>query len=68
MHVFTVAPIAVLWTIYVRPEYRHGAVGRRLIYSAIDIAKGEGACAFFAIVTPDCHAWRSITPVPVSLV
>jgi L-amino acid N-acyltransferase YncA len=66
MHVFTVAPIAVLWTIYVRPEYRHGAVGRRLIWSAMDLAKKEGACAFFATVAPTslggeslCHLFRS---------
>jgi L-amino acid N-acyltransferase YncA len=66
MHVFTVAPIAVLWTVYVRPEYRHGAVGRRLVWSAMDIAKKEGACAFFATVAPTspggqslCHLFRS---------
>ena len=53
MHVFTVAPIAVLWTIYVRPEYRHGAVGRRLIWSALDIAKKEWA-----------HAPSTITVAP----
>jgi L-amino acid N-acyltransferase YncA len=66
MHVFTVQPIAVLWTIYVRPEYRQGAVGRQLILAAMDIAKTEGACAFFATVAPTspggqalCHLFRS---------
>ena len=66
MHVFTVAPIAVLWTIYVRPEYREGAVGRKLIFLAMDLAKKEGACAFFATVAPTsyggqslCHLFRS---------
>lgn len=65
MQVFSAAPIAVLWTIYVRPEYRHGAVGRRLIWSACDIAKSEGARAFFATVAPTgpggqalCHLFR----------
>jgi L-amino acid N-acyltransferase YncA len=72
MHVFTVAPIAVLWTIYVRPEYRHGAVGRRLIWSAMDIAKKEGACAFFATVAPTspggqslCHLFREFGFAPM---
>ena len=66
MHVFTTAPIAVLWTIYVRPEYRHGAVGRKLIWSALDVARNEGACAFFATVAPTspggqslCHLFRA---------
>lgn len=66
MHVFTALPIAVLWTIYVRPEYRHAAVGRKLIWSAMDIAKSEGACAFFATVAPTsaggqslCHLFRA---------
>jgi L-amino acid N-acyltransferase YncA len=65
MHVFTREPIAVLWTIYVRPEYRDGAIGRRLIYSALDLAKSEGACAFFMTVAPTsepakalCHILR----------
>ena len=72
MHVFTVAPIAVLWTIYVRPEYRHGAVGRRLIWSAMDIARREGACAFFATVAPTsyggqalCHLFREFGFAPM---
>ena len=65
MHVFTVKPIAVLWSIYVRPEYRHGAVGRKLVWLAADIARSEGACAFFATVAPTsiggkslCHLFR----------
>ena len=72
MHVFTGAPIAVLWTIYVRPEYRHGAVGRRLIWSAMDIARKEGACAFFATVAPTsyggqalCHLFREFKFEPM---
>jgi L-amino acid N-acyltransferase YncA len=52
MHVFSVQPIAVLWTIYVAPELRNSSVGRLLVWSAVDIAKHEGACAFFATVAP----------------
>jgi L-amino acid N-acyltransferase YncA len=65
MHVFSVQPIAVLWTIYVAPEHRNSAVGRMLVWSAVDIAKHEGACAFFATVAPTspgamalCHLFR----------
>lgn len=72
MHVFTAAPIAVLWTIYVRPEYRHGAVGRKLIWLATDLAKKEGACAFFATVAPAgpggqalCHLFREFGFAPM---
>jgi len=72
MHVFTVAPIAVLWTIYVTPEYRKSMVGRRLIWHAIDIARSEGACAFFATVAPTsaggqslCHLFRSFDFEPM---
>jgi L-amino acid N-acyltransferase YncA len=66
MHVFTAAPIAVLWTIYVAPEHRMSAVGRRLVWAAIDLAGHEGACAFFATVAPTspgaqalCHLFRA---------
>lgn len=66
MQVFTVQPIAVLWTIYVAPEYRNSSVGRQLVWAAVDIAKHEGACAFFATIAPTspgaqalCHLFRS---------
>lgn len=65
MHVFTVKPIAVLWTIYVAPEHRNSAVGRHLVWGAVEIAKIDGACAFFATVAPTspgaqalCHLFR----------
>lgn len=65
MHIFSVDPIAVLWTIYVAPQYRRSAVGRQLVWGALDIAKHEGACAFFATVAPTspgaqalCHLFR----------
>jgi L-amino acid N-acyltransferase YncA len=60
LHVFTARPIAVLWIIYVTPEYRHSAVGRRLVWFAADIAKSEGACAFFATVAPTSPAAQSL--------
>ena len=66
MHVFTTEPIAVLWTIYVRPENRYGSIGRMLIAHAANIAKSEGACVFFFTVAPTspaaqglCHILRS---------
>ena len=72
MHVFTVAPIAVLWSIYVRPEYRHGAVGRKLVWLAADLAKADGACAFFATVAPTsiggqslCHLFKEFDFAPM---
>jgi L-amino acid N-acyltransferase YncA len=52
MHTFTRRPIACLWTIYVNPEQRRSAVGQRLIWAAMDLARIEGACAFFATVAP----------------
>jgi GNAT superfamily N-acetyltransferase len=55
-HVFTVKPIAVLWMIYVMPPYRRGPLGRLLVWFAADLAKSEGACAFFATVAPVSRA------------
>ena len=52
MWVFTKRPIGVLWTIYVAPEHRGGDVGKRLVWAAIDLAKLDNACAFFATVAP----------------
>ena len=52
MHIFTTKPIAVLWTIYVAPEHRKSLLGRKLVRGAIEVAKTEGACAFFATVAP----------------
>lgn len=60
MHVFTVKPIAVLWTIYVRPEYRYGSIGRMLVYHATHLAKAEGACAFFFTVAPTSPAAQAL--------
>jgi L-amino acid N-acyltransferase YncA len=72
MHVFTRAPIAVLWTIYVAPAHRRSAVGRQLVWAAVDIAKHEGACAFFATVAPTspgaqalCHLFRAFGFAPM---
>ena len=59
-HVFTSRPIAYLWMIYVMPPHRRSAVGRLLVWFAMDIAKCEGACAFFATVPPTSPAARSL--------
>lgn len=47
---FSERPIAVLQNIYVEKKFRRSAIGRILIMMAADLAKSEGACAFFAPV------------------
>jgi L-amino acid N-acyltransferase YncA len=59
-HVFTVQPIAILWMFYVMPSYRRGAVGRMLLWFALDLARGDNACAFFATIAPTSIAGRSL--------
>ena len=59
-HIFTREPIAVLWMFYVMPPYRHGPIGRMLLWFAADIAKNDGACAFFATIAPTSPAARSL--------
>jgi GNAT superfamily N-acetyltransferase len=59
-HVFTERPIAYLWMIYVTPPHRRGPIGRLLLWFAADIAKVEGACAFFATVPPTSPAARAL--------
>jgi len=59
-HVFTAKPIALLWMIYVMPPHRKSAIGRLLVMFATDIAKQEGACAFFAVIPPISLAARSL--------
>jgi GNAT superfamily N-acetyltransferase len=43
-------PIAVLNTIFVTKKYRRTVIGRMLITTAMEIAKDEQACAFYAPV------------------
>jgi GNAT superfamily N-acetyltransferase len=59
-HVFTEKPIALLWMIYVMPPNRRSAIGRLLVSFAADIAKQEGACAFFASIPPTSPAAKSL--------
>jgi GNAT superfamily N-acetyltransferase len=59
-HVFTAQPIAVLWMFYVMPPYRRSAAGRMLLWFAIDMARGDDACAFFSTVAPTSIAGRSL--------
>jgi GNAT superfamily N-acetyltransferase len=59
-HIFTAEPIAVLWMMYVMPQYRRGPVGRLLLWFAVDLAKQEGACAFFATIAPTSPAARRL--------
>lgn len=47
-HSFSEEPIAILHTLYVRPEHRRSAIGRFLVSTAMDIARHEGACSFSA--------------------
>ena len=43
-------PIAVLNTIFVTKKYRRTVIGRMLLTTAMEIAKDEQACAFYAPV------------------
>ena len=59
-HVFTENPIALLWMIYVMPPHRRGPLGRLLVWFAADVAKAEGAFAFFASTPPVSPAAKSL--------
>jgi GNAT superfamily N-acetyltransferase len=59
-HVFTARPIALLWMFYVMPSYRRSAIGRMLLWFALDLAREDGASAFFATVAPTSIAGRSL--------
>lgn len=45
---YTEEPIALLWLIYVTPEYRRSPVGRELLSIAEDHARACGAVVFYA--------------------
>ncbi len=53
---FSEEPIAVLHTFFVRPEFRRTAIGRTLMFLALDIAQSEGACAFSAPIASGIHS------------
>jgi len=45
---YTKEPIALLWLLYVDPEYRKTPAGRLLVQLATESAKLDGCCAFYA--------------------
>jgi predicted N-acetyltransferase YhbS len=49
-HSFSKKPIAVMQNFFVTKKYRRSLVGRYLMSAALEIAKDEQACAFFAPV------------------
>jgi GNAT superfamily N-acetyltransferase len=57
---FTAQPIATLWMFYVMPAYRRSKLGRLLLWFALDLAKTDGACAFFATIFPNSRLGRSL--------
>ena len=57
-HTFTDRPIGMLWMFYVAPEHRGTSVSRLLLWYLVDLARGDGACAFFAVVAPTSPAAR----------
>jgi hypothetical protein len=61
-HTFTTHPIAMLWMFYVMPRYRRSApmLGRMLLWLALDMARNDDACAFFAVVPPRSSIGRTL--------
>ena len=59
-HSFTTRPIACLWMFYVYPAWRGTPVARALLTSAIDVARGDEACAFFATLFPTHRGGRTL--------
>jgi ribosomal protein S18 acetylase RimI-like enzyme len=57
---FCVDPVAVMDNIYVAPEYRRSAIGRVLIALVLEMAIGDGACAFHAPVASGTTAAKSL--------
>jgi L-amino acid N-acyltransferase YncA len=59
-HNFSVKPVAVMGTFYVRKEHRRSAVPAMLFELGVDLAKADGACAFHAPITSESLASRSL--------
>jgi L-amino acid N-acyltransferase YncA len=59
-HNFSVDPVAVMGTFYVRKEHRRSAVAAILMDLAIGSAKGDGACAFHAPITSETLSSRAL--------
>lgn len=57
---FSVAPVAVMGEFYVIPRRRHSALGRALLMMVVDLAKGDGACAFHVPVASGIKHSRSL--------
>lgn len=57
---FTTKPIAHLDMVYAAPEHRRGPLGRMLLAQAVNLAQGDGACAFFATIPPTASLGRSL--------
>jgi L-amino acid N-acyltransferase YncA len=55
-----VKPIAVMHMFYVIPECRRSPLGRALLALAVDMAKGDGACALHAPVASGTKAVGSL--------
>jgi L-amino acid N-acyltransferase YncA len=59
-HNFSVNPVAVMGTFYVRKEHRRSAVAAILLDLAIGSAKGDGACALHAPITSETLSSRAL--------
>lgn len=57
---FSLKPVAVMSEFYVIPEKRKSALGRALLALAVDLAKGDGACAFHAPVASGLNETRTM--------
>ena len=57
---FSERPVAVLQYIFVEKAFRRGIVGRMLVHHAMEIAKGDGATAFFAPINSGTKHVRSL--------
>lgn len=53
-------PIAVLNTIYVTKKYRRTVIGRMLVSAALEMAKEDKACAFYAPVNSGTSSVESL--------
>lgn len=57
---FCEEPVAVLHTIYVKPEHRRSPIGRMLVSFMIDIATHEGAAAISAPISSGMKETKSL--------
>jgi GNAT superfamily N-acetyltransferase len=57
---FSVRPVAVMGTFFVRKAHRRSAVPAVLLELGIDAARGDGACAFHAPITSETMSSRAL--------